>query len=538
MKKILLLFVSWLLVQSIKAQSLPPGFSIEFMSSWDTPMGVTFDHSNALYVWERTGRLFKWKSGIKTQLLDLSEEVLAPLAVGGDYGLLSFALDPNFVSNGYVYLYYIVDGNYLFNKELGLNSYNPDENDKPGATIGRITRYTLNGSNGFNSVVSGSRHVILGETLSTGFPVTTIYHGGGELKFALDGSLLLSLGDAGQEFNFIEEAYSAGILNDEEYNITISEQSLEGIWRSQLINSLSGKLIRIDPATGNGISSNPYYDAAEPKAPRSRVWALGLRNAFRMAIRPGTGSYLQEDGNPGILYFGDVGQLDKEEINVVSGPGQNFGWPNYEGYNVFRTHPSFPSISHKGPAIEYGRDSTKAPRLARSGTFIEAGSVDYPHDTFFGKCAIGGTFYEGTLYPLEYWGKYFWADWSEKWIMAADFDSNDELISHSIFSRGISGLITFAYNPNDQCIYFTTNTGSVGKFAYTPTEPPCPSNVTINYSINANGVAVEASNLIIGSGLIGNNANVTLDAGHSVLLTPGFKVESGGVFHAKIGGCN
>ena len=55
---------------------------------------------------------------------------------------------------------------------------------------------------------------------------------------------------------------------------------------------------RIDPATGDGLSTNPFFDAAEPRAPRSRVWSLGHRNPYRMTVRPHTGSHNLADGDP------------------------------------------------------------------------------------------------------------------------------------------------------------------------------------------------------------------------------------------------
>ena len=34
---------------------------------------------------------------------------------------------------------------------------------------------------------------------------------------------------------------------------------------------------------------------------------------------------------PGRLYIGDVGWNTWEELDVCDGPGQNFGWPAFEG---------------------------------------------------------------------------------------------------------------------------------------------------------------------------------------------------------------
>ena len=104
--------------------------------------------------------------------------------------------------------------------------------------------------------------------------------------------------------------------------------------RSQLVDSFSGKILRLDPATGEGIPSNPFYDASNPRAPRSLVWALGLRNPYRMALKPDSGGHTRAEGRPGVLILGDVGEYLTEEMDVVTGPGMNFGWPIFEGLSL------------------------------------------------------------------------------------------------------------------------------------------------------------------------------------------------------------
>ena len=104
-----------------------------------------------------------------------------------------------------------------------------------------------------------------------------------------------------------------------------------GAFRAQMVNSMSGKLLRIDPQTGNGVSSNPFYNAAAARAPKSRVWALGIRNSFRIFVKPGTGSTDPAVGDIGEVFLGDVGFASWEEMNICKLPGTNFGWPIYEG---------------------------------------------------------------------------------------------------------------------------------------------------------------------------------------------------------------
>ena len=87
--------------------------------------------------------------------------------------------------------------------------------------------------------------------------------------------------------------------------------------------TLLGKVIRIDVSGASAAqpyvvpSDNPFVelDGALPE-----IWALGLRNPWRMAFDPETGA----------LWVGDVGQGQVEEISVVSG-GRNYGWDIMEG---------------------------------------------------------------------------------------------------------------------------------------------------------------------------------------------------------------
>ena len=39
--------------------------------------------------------------------------------------------------------------------------------------------------------------------------------------------------------------------------------------------------------TGNGLPDNPFFHAGDPGSNRSKVWARGLRNPFRIDRQPG-----------------------------------------------------------------------------------------------------------------------------------------------------------------------------------------------------------------------------------------------------------
>ncbi|MGH8247431.1 MAG: PQQ-dependent sugar dehydrogenase, partial [Gammaproteobacteria bacterium] len=297
----LLLALAWSSSSWTRAATLPPGFTEEaVLGPWNEVVGLTFEFEQQtaggrMYVWERGGQVWIIENGItqSAPLIDLHEEV------GGwrDFGLLGFALHPNFRQNGYLYLSYVVDHHHL--TKFGTPAYHPDTNEYFMATIGRITRYTARASDGFRSVDPASRKVLLGKSITNGFPITYQSHGVGSLVFGTDGSLLAVCGDGGSYSStdlgsapetYFTQALAEGIIRPKE-NI--------GALRAQLVDSLSGKIVRIDPETGDGLPSNPFYEPASPRSARSRVWCLGLRNPYRVTLRPGTGNHSQADANPG-----------------------------------------------------------------------------------------------------------------------------------------------------------------------------------------------------------------------------------------------
>ena len=203
----------------------------------------------------------------------------------GDHGLLGFVLDPDYLNNGYFYLFYVVDRHHLLH--FGTREYDASITSENEATIARITRYQADANKGFKEIVPDSRKVLVGQNISDrSFPILMASHGVGTLAFGTDGTLLASGGDAGAferaDIGSADETYFAQALKDG----IIQEKENVGSFRAQLIDNLSGKMIRIDPQTGGGVSSNPFYDANNPRAPQSRVWGLGLPKSLPFCTSP------------------------------------------------------------------------------------------------------------------------------------------------------------------------------------------------------------------------------------------------------------
>ncbi|MSR41519.1 MAG: carbohydrate-binding protein [Phycisphaerales bacterium] len=329
--RISLILASLALIIPTDVYAAPPaGFVAESRGSgWNECQGVEFMPDGHALVWERTGRVWVVnENGIRetAPFLDIHDEV------GGwrDFGLMSVLLHPNFESNGWVYLLYIVDRHHL--DFAGTGSYNPNTNTYYAATIGRVTRYTATVASGMHQVDPASRLVLLGESASTGIPVTHQSHSVGTLVWGEDGSLLLTTGDnASYESVDVGGQASGGWLDDAVARGIIRAKENVGAYRAQLVDCLCGKVLRLDPQTGNGLAGNPWFEPKNPRSPRSRVWCTGLRNPFRMSIVPESGSHDPQDNDPGTLLIGDVGWTSREDWQVADRSGLNFGWPLFEG---------------------------------------------------------------------------------------------------------------------------------------------------------------------------------------------------------------
>ena len=506
--------------------ALPPDFiDVPDIVGWDEAVGLTFDGNGRMYVWERGGRVWIVENGTVSEpaLIDISDEV------GGwrDYGLLGFALDPNFLENGQIFLLYVVDHHHLVH--AGTPSYNPGTNEYFRATIGRVTRYTANAADNFNSVDPSSRTILIGETISTGFPIVHQSHGIGSLVFGTDGTLLVSCGDAASYETIDTSGSDGGSYAPQALAENILQPKEDvGAYRSQLVDSFNGKIVRIDPVSGDGVSSNPFYDGNAPRAPRSRVWSLGLRNPFRCALRPGTGSHDPTDGDPGALYIGDVGWNLWEDLHVATGPGQNFGWPAFEGltlhpgywsenvqnldapippfggcerqYFYFREliiqdtldpAPSFPNpcngseqvpnsiptFLHTRPEIEWhhGSGPSRVPIFNGDNAAerqVGAPGSPVPGPQFGGNSSTGGTWYSGTAFPAPYRNSYFHGDFGAGWIRSFSFDGNNRLTAVREFSTNAGGVVFVAEHDGD--LYYIRWGNQIRRISYTPSgnQPP------------------------------------------------------------------
>ena len=451
-------------------QAQPAGFTDELhLNGFNQATGLTFDNNGRMYVWEKEGKVWVVENGQKraTPLVDISEEV----GNWRDFGLLSVVLDPNFLNNGHIYLLYLVDRHHLLN--FGTSAYNPNTDTYFSATIGRLTRYTATASSGFNTVDYNTRKVLFGESPSTGMPSLHQSHGMGGLVFGTDGSLLVTLGD-GASYSLVDEGSASGTYWSQalQDGIIRNDENV-GAYRCQMDNSFNGKILRIDPATGDGLPSNPNFNPSAPRSAASRTWAKGVRNPYRICLRPETGSHDIQAGDPGDFYFGDVGWSNREELNVMDAPGLNFGWPRYEGmtYMPGYDNPSYAPATHALPKVDW-RNST--PRAHINGSIYNVGSTSFPGTAWQGNASTGGVWYNGEDFPANYQNTYFHADYGGRWIKMFKFDQQNNPISVENFLDNLAPVVHLATSPVSGGLYYVAYPDQIRKISFIGTGPQDP----------------------------------------------------------------
>lgn len=430
------------------AVTVPPNFVVENAvpgASFDTPVAIAFLPDGRMLVAEKRGRVWMVKNGVvaPTPVWSGENEVLNV----NDRGLLSIAVDPHYFQNHYLYLLYTVD---------------PDSDgvDADDPAFGRLTRYQM-GFTDSSTVDPSTRTILLGASWPAGPPSGSPSHTIGTMRFGTDGTLLVSMGDGASFTEMDPGGLHPGLFLPGRTN----PYEDIGAFRAQYLGSLGGKVLRLDPATGHGLPSNPYWDG-DPTSVRSRVWEYGFRNPFRFALRPGSGSTDPSLGHPGTLYVGDVGWNAWEEVNIARDPGLNFGWPCHEGPAPMPAYMSA-TPAHCGCDSLNTVANPSPPRDPDLTWNHQWPDIGVPPG-LVGNASIGGTFYTGTLYPTAFRGQYFFADFGLGWIKVLDVNASDGWTGVQDFATDAQGPVDLETQPQTGDVYYVSiYTNEIRRIRYT-----------------------------------------------------------------------
>jgi glucose/arabinose dehydrogenase len=294
-----------------------------------SPTAIVFPNNEEIWVTEQTGKIRVIKKGLLTELplLDLQSKMIRIDKSYDERGLLGITLHPQFKANRKFYVYYSA----------------PSDQKSDHKDV--VAEYTL--STGLTTIDPNSGRIILQMEKPDG------NHDGGCIQFGPDGYLYVSFGDGGGQ----------GDKHGKFGN-------------GQNLNTLLGKILRIDVNSTSGYSiprDNPFVGKNEIKP---EIWAYGFRNPYRFSFDKATG----------LLFAGDVGQDQWEEVDIVN-KGANYGWRLMEGTHCYNPSDGCDMRGITFPISEYNHQE--------------------------GISVIGGYVYNGRDIPFLK-NKYLFADWTGK----------------------------------------------------------------------------------------------------------------------------
>jgi glucose/arabinose dehydrogenase len=338
------------------AQRLPGGLVVDTLASGlAAPVALDFlPDGRVLFAEQNTGlvRVFRTGAGVQTTPVLQVPQV----ATGGERGLLGLAVDPGFPARPYLYVIHSASS--------------------PNHT--RVARFTLTGDLTGAGTVDLTADPDSRYDLLDAIPDQASNHNGGTVRFAPDGTLIVSLG---------EDAVPCA---------------------AQDSTSLRGVLLRLETRAlppGPGLAffgqlaptDNPFAAAADSSL--RLVLALGLRNPFRVQV----------DSVTAQVVIADVGENVREELDLLALPGAtpgtlgsaaagaDFGWPYLEGTapGVHRLDCAPEPGGLVGPVHEYDRSGQLG-----GAAIIAAGYLWFPATT---DLMALPTRYEGNLFFSDYY---------------------------------------------------------------------------------------------------------------------------------------
>ncbi|TDC50404.1 PKD domain-containing protein [Jiangella ureilytica] len=347
-----------------------------------------------------------------------------PVHRGNENGLLGIALDPDFETNQWLYLFY----------------------SAPSPEVQHVSRFTVDG----DELDLASESVLL----EIPHQREVCCHSAGSMRFGPDGNLYISTGD--DTAHFASQGFAP--IDGRIYDNQVSEdakRSYDARRTSGNTNDLRGKIIRITPED-DGTYSIPEGnlfppETSDPDLTRPEIYTMGHRNPFRIAI----------DDETGWLYAGEVGP-DAGSDNPNRGPrgydewnqireAGNYGWPycigNNQAYREWDFATSTPGEffdCENGPVNDspFNTGLDVVPPAKDAFIWYPYGvSPQFPElPTGGGRTAYAGDVYhyeEGLLgdgqFPEYYDGAVFVMEWSRKWIGALRLDENGDYESFEQF---------------------------------------------------------------------------------------------------------
>jgi len=480
------------------ATTLASGFSdVTVFTGFTEPSKVQFAADGRVFVAEKGG-LIKVFSSLTATTPTIYADLRSEVDDYWDRGLLGFALSPNFVNDHTFYVQYAYDHNPVVDLASHPAGAPTQWNDAcptpPGPTtdgctiLGRISKFTV-------APASGTSLTPANETmLVQGWCQQYPSHSNDDLWIGPDGLLYSTAGDGasfdGPDYGQLGGSTSpvvtpADPCNDPPTGAGTAQTiptAEGGALRAQSIRRaegtsaavLNGALLRMDPSTGFGVSSNPFY-TGNGNNNQSRILAFGLRNPFRFTFQP----------NKSTVWIGDVGDGTWEEIDklpmAATASNDDFGWPCNEGAGP---HPGWPG------GINLCTTLTNAVNPYYTYNHSNLISTETNCPTANGSSISGMAFYTGTSYPAAYQGALFFGDHTRSciWAILPGTNGDPDPSNIKVIVNGGAQPVDIETGPNGDLFYVKYDAGELHRLTYgTPQavikadKTSGPSPLTVNF---------------------------------------------------------
>ena len=350
---------------------------------------------------ERRGLVKVWNPA--TNKIKIAAQM--PAYTKFEYGLMGVGIDPNFAQNNWIYFYYTPDDTREVTKDNFLSRFLYDDKK--------------------DTIVFSSEKVVL----RVGVKRDECCHTGGSIDWDGKGNLFLSTGDDTNPF--ASDGYAP-------IDFQAGRSGWDALRSSGNTNDLRGKVLRITPQIDGSykIPEGNLFAASDKTRPE--IYAMGMRNPYRIAV----------DKRTSYLYWGDVGPdagkgNDKRgpegivEFNQARKPGF-FGWPIFTGPNFAYNHYNFAAkeSGDKYDPLKPINDSpnntglTELPHAQKAWIYYGYGdSKLYPEFGKGGCNPMAGPVYYSEDYdkspkklPSYFDGKFFAYEWMRDWIYLVSMD--------------------------------------------------------------------------------------------------------------------
>lgn len=455
---------------SIELIELPEGFQLEELNiNVDSPTDISFTPDGRILIGGKQGKIWLFDQEDRGNV-PLFMDISGIVGDTDDRGLTSVRAHPNFPETPYIYVLFTYDPPETRNYGHSRETNDERGSDGKGQRVGRLMRVTADALTNYNRELPNSRVILIGKnstwenignpaktafedlnswschvdakpnaaTIPDCLPADATTHTVGSIGFGPDGALFISQGDSATAHRTDPRAY-----------------------RSYDLDSLAGKILRVDALTGQGLPDNPFWDG-NPDSNRSKIYSLGLRNPFRFSIHP-------ETGEP---WLGDVGWTTWEEVDRIFA-GADMGWPCYEGPEKQSQYKN-----QSGCRTYFETENSVKPLY----TWYRAGR---------GGAAIGGTFYTGATievtdsedkveFPDNYKNAFFFGDYNAGTLEYLTKDTKEPILFAKDSKKGskrfeFTGMAVapdgslYMVTPN-----FTLNTSVVKRIIYSDKVLPQP----------------------------------------------------------------